>query len=602
MASVMTAILPSGFMHYTTAVSRGISDDPYFATEDDSYTWAGLDLGTPHVITRVGWSPRNSSTGAKRVLLGVFQGANSSDFLDAVPLYIIEENGTIGTISYGDVDCSRGFRYVRYVTPSESYCDMAELEFYGHAGEGDDSHLFQVTNIPTVVVNTVDSEEPYDKEHEISGNIIIINDNTIDTDQPGGIRERGNGSRTFPKKPWRLKFEKKQRILDAPAKAKKWTLINNYGDKTLMRNIIGFEIARRMNMAYVPYCRPVDVILNGEYKGCYQLCDQVEVNSKRVNITEMDTTDISGDALTGGYFVEIDAYAYEESSYFYTSKGTPVTIKSPDDDKILAAQSSYIKSYFQSLETSIYSTNFTNSTTGYRSKLDIESFLQHFIVNELVGNTDTYWSTYMYKDRGSDNFFTGPVWDMDLGFNNDTRTYPVTSGTSYLYSRSGASAATGMKNLVRRIISNDSQTASDISRLWSLARNDNDLNAESLNALVDETAELLDQSQRLNFIRWPILSQRVHQNPRAAGSYAGEITYLKDYITARFAQLDKPSLMNYDQSMSAVNSITSPQHLAVTVIGNTIALDGETAFRVYTTAGTLVHSGVDARVAKVAIK
>ena len=107
---------------------------------------------------------------------------------------------------------------------------MAELEFYGHEGVGDDSHMFQVTNLPTVVVNTVDSEEPYDKENEITANIIIIDNNKINVDKAGGIRERGNGSRAFPKKPWRLKFEKKQSVLDAPAKAKKWTLINNCKD------------------------------------------------------------------------------------------------------------------------------------------------------------------------------------------------------------------------------------------------------------------------------------------------------------------------------------------------------------------------------------
>jgi hypothetical protein len=589
----------------------------YYATEARSYTWAGLDLGTPHVITRVGWSPRNDGLGEQRVLLGVFQGSNSPDFLDAIPIYIIQEKGTIGTISYGDVDCSRGFRYVRYVSTSDSRCNMAELEFYGHEGSGDDSRLFQVTNLPTVVVNTVDAEEPYDKEHEITANIIIINDNKIDTDKAGGIRERGNGSRTFPKKPWRLKFEKKQQILDAPAKAKKWTLINNYGDKTLMRNIIGFEIARRMNMAYVPYCRPVDVILNGEYKGCYQLCDQVEVNPKRLNITEMEPTDISGEALSGGYFIEIDAYANEETSWFQSTRGIPVTIKSPDDDDIVSQQSSYIKSYFQKLEDALYGSEFTNSATGYRTILDIESFLQHFIVNELVGNTDTYWSTYMYKDRGNDTIYTGPVWDMDLGFNNDTRTYPVTNGTSYLFSRSGASAANGMKDFARRIIYSDTQTAKDISRLWSLARNDNDLTPESLNALVDETAELLDQSQKLNFLRWPILSERVHQNPRAAGSYAGEVEYLKDYITKRFAQLDKPALMNYDSTMTSVADLEARPQLNIHTANGSIALDGATPFQVWTAAGTLVHSGTaatpvlaqgiyivraGAKVAKVAIK
>lgn len=567
--------------------------DTYFATEARSYTWAGLDLGTPHVITRVGWSPRNDVQGEKRVLLGVFQGANSPDFLDAVPIYIITEKGKIGTISHGDVDCSRGFRYVRYVSTSDARCNMAELEFYGHEGEGDDSHLFQLTNLPTVVVNTVDSEEPYDKEHEITANIIIINDNKIDTDKPGGIRERGNGSREFPKKPWRLKFDKKQQVLDAPAKAKKWTLINNYGDKTLMRNIVGFEIARRLDMEYVPYCRPVDVILNGEFKGCYQLCDQVEVNPGRLEITEMAPEDIEGDALTGGYFIEIDAYAYQEISWFESERKIPVTIKSPKDDEITPEQTAYIKAYFNKMESALFSYKYTDPVVGYRSLLDIDSFVKHFIVNELVGNTDTYWSTYMYKDRGSDKFYTGPVWDMDLGFDNDNRTYPIIGQEAYLFNRNGTSAANEMRNFATRVLIHDTNTKNDISRIWSTARNSRDLSSESLNAFVDETAALLDASQKLNFTRWPILNQSVHQNPVHKGTYEGEVEHMKNYITVRMQHLDMPKLMNYDPTIGGVEDVVEDSDISgsVSVSGGCIAVAGDIAFEVYTPAGVRCYSG-----------
>ena len=564
----------------------------YFATEARSYTWAGLDLGTPHVITRVGWSPRNDVQGEKRVQLGVFQGANSPDFLDAVPLYIITEKGKIGTISHGDVDCSRGFRYVRFVSTSDARCNMAELEFYGHEGAGDDSHLYQITNLPTVVINTVDSEEPYDKEHEITGNIIIINDNKIDTDKSGTVRERGNGSRAFPKKPWRIKFDKKQQVLDAPAKAKKWTLINNYGDKTLMRNIVGFEIARRLDMKYVPYCQPVDVILNGEFKGCYQLCDQVEVNPGRLEITEMAPEDIEGEALTGGYFIEVDAYAYQEISWFESaSKKIPVTIKSPKDDEITPEQTAYITNYFNDLESRVFSWRYQDPEKGYRALLDIDSFVQHFIVNELVGNTDTYWSTYMYKDRGSDKFFTGPVWDMDLGFDNDNRTYPIIGKASYLFNRNGTSAANGMRDFASRVLIHDSNTKKDISRVWSTARNTRDLSAESLNAFVDETAKLLDASQKLNFVRWPILNESVHQNPVHGGSYESEVEHMKNYITVRMEHLDRPELMNYDSEMGSVENIGMDITGMVSVAGRSIIVDGDAEFDVFTPAGVLCFSG-----------
>ena len=127
-----------------------------------------------------------------------------------------------------------------------------------------------------------------------------------------------------------------------------------------MRNILAFELSRRMGLAYTPYCHPVDVVLNGEYKGCYQLCDQIEVNKNRVDITEMEPEDVNMPDLSGGYLVEIDAYASGEASYFISSSGIPVTIKSPDDEDIVNAQYQYIKNYFNSMEGTVFSANYAD--------------------------------------------------------------------------------------------------------------------------------------------------------------------------------------------------------------------------------------------------
>ena len=507
----------------------------FFASYERSYTWAGLDLGSPHVITKVGWSPRNDGLGEKRVLLGVFEGANREDFMDALPLYVIDEKGTIGTMSYADVNCSRGFRYVRYVGPSDARCNIAELEFYGHAGEGDDSHLYQVTNLPTVSIHTLNGEIPYDKEHEISSQLTIISENgTKILSEPGGTRERGNASRGFPKKPWRIKFDKKQNVLDAPAKAKKWTLINNYGDKTLMRNLLAFELSRRMGMSYTPYGTAVDVLMNGEYKGCYQLCDQIEINKKRVNITEMTPEDNDGEALTGGYLIEIDAYANQEISWFNSAKGNPVTIKSPDDDEITDQQSKYIKDFFNQME------------KQWSTYLDLNSFLRHFLVGELSGNTDTYWSVYMYKERNDSKLYTGPVWDFDLAFNNDQRIYPVNNKTDYIY-RSGGSCAGNMKSFVDNIVVNDAAAKKQLLEIWDEVRQAG-LTEENLVAFIDAKEKELQQSQTLNFLRWPILNQRVHQNPQALGSFEKEVEVVRKYMKERIAWMDKKLGYTYKPS------------------------------------------------------
>ena len=541
----------------------------FFASYERNYTWTGLDLGSPHIITKVGWMPRNDGLGPKRVQLGVFEGSNREDFMDALPLYIITEQGTIGVMSQADVTCSRGFRYVRYIGPADARCNIAELEFYGHAGEGDDSHLAQLTNLPTVSIHTLNGEIPYDKENDISSQVTIISDNgTKLLSEPGGVRERGNVSRTFPKKPYRIKFESKQRVLDAPAKAKKWTLLNNYGDKTLMRNLLAFNLSQRMEMPYTPYGRAVDVLLNGEYKGCYQLCDQVEVNKNRVNITEMEPTDISGSALTGGYFIEVDAYAYDEISWFNSNKGNPVTIKSPADDEIVPEQSAYIKNYFNKME------------ANWIQYLDLNTFLRHFLVGELSGNTDTYWSVYMYKDRDSDIIYTGPVWDFDIAFENDYRTFPINSKSDFIY-RSGGSCAGNMKDFVDRIIVYNANARKQLYDIWDEVRQKG-LTAESLSATIDAYAEELQQSQQLNFLRWPILNQNVHMNPQALGSYAAEVENVRKFLKERVAWIDKKFGYTY---VSAIEGVM--EH-------NSAAIDGNLPYDVFSLSGQLAGHDMNA--------
>jgi len=516
----------------------------FVATYSNSHTWVGLDLGTPHIITRVGWSPRNSSNGPSRVVLGLFEGANDPNFLDAVPLYLISEKGTIGVISYADVKVSRGFRYVRYLGPSSSRTNIAEIEFYGYEGEGDDSQFYQVSNLPTLSYHTYSGQEPYDKVNELEANMCLIyDDGTLIQEYPITARLRGNASMGFPKKPYRIKFndEKSHHMMkgskmESPAKAKKWTLINNYGDKTLMRNIVSFEVSRRIGMEYTTWCQPVDVIVNGEYKGCYQLCDQITIDPNRVPITEMEPTDTEEPFVSGGYLVEVDAYASRETSKFSSRRGIPVTIKEPGEDDIVSEQSTYIKNYFDSMESLVWSSNYTDPETGYRSKLDLDSFLKYLLLGEFTGNTDTYYSTYMYKERSEDLFFTGPGWDYDLAFDNDSRTYPVNNHSDWIF-RTGGSSASGMVSLVNRVLS-DGFADNRLKELWAEIRDEKRITVDSLIHYVDSMEEAMKESARLNFLRWPILNSRVHMNAYALGSFEAEVDMIRSCITGRVEWFD----------------------------------------------------------------
>lgn len=508
----------------------------FFAAYQKNNAWVGLDLGKPHIITRVGACPRNhKKDGPKRQCLAVIEGANSPDFSDAVPLQMFHEYGVISQITYLDVNVSRGFRYVRYVGPNNSGCNIGELEFYGYPGEGDDSHFYQLTNLPTVVISTEGAEEPYDKEHNLNCFISVISEDgkrlVCDT---GKVRLRGNSSLHFPKKPYRIKFDSKHRPLaDSPAKDKKWTLVANYDDKTLMRNLLAFRLSQYLGFEYTPYGQPVDVIVNGEYKGNFQLCDQIEPGKGRVPIDK---------DVAGSYLVEVDKYAPAEPelSQFSARMTIPVSIKFPDSDDITEEEHNAIVDAFNVLTLSVNKIK-DGDYTSYLDNLDIESFLRYVLMGEFTANPDTYYSIYMYKNPADTHWMVGPVWDYNLAFDNDTRLFPTHDIQDYIYNylyTQKISMAGQIGTFVSRIMNEDPATAQRLSNVWTKARNYG-LNAENLNAFVDSLAQVLYASQELNFKRWDLLNSKVFNNPQALGTYEAEVDVLHQYIDERVDFLDE---------------------------------------------------------------
>ena len=258
----------------------------------------------------------------------------------------------------------------------------------------------------------------------------------------------------------------------------------------------------------------------------------------------MTPRDNTGDALTGGYLFEVDAYASDGTSYFYSNQGTPVTIHEPQEDSITTTQQQYISQCFNNME------------SDWKRYLDLNTFLRHFIVGEMSGNTDTYWSVYMYKHRANDTIYTGPVWDFDLAFDNDQRIYPVNNKSDYIY-RSGGSSAGNMRSLVNRIVVNDETTKPKLVNIWDEMRH-NGLTEEAMLAFIDSLAEAVDASQRLNFIRWPILKKKVHQNPKAWGSYQAEVDNVKRYMRERIAWMDNKLGYTYVPNTTSAENIPLP--------------------------------------------
>lgn len=561
-----------------------------FSASDGSKAWIGLALPTQCVITKVGWARSNDS----RVELGLFEGANNPQFLDAVPLAIIEEDGNAIKRYYKDVNVSRGFKYVRYVGPHDSHAKIAELEFYGHEGVGDDTQFCQLTNLPVVTIHTQDNQDPWDKYNDIVSYINIIYDNgTKIQEENGTTRYRGNTSMGFEKKPYRIKFESKKHFFKgselyrSPAKCKKWVLSNSPDDKTLMRNILGFELSKRMGLAYTPFAQAVDLIYNGEYKGCYQLLDQITIDKDRVNIPEMAPEDIFSPEITGGYLLEVDALAEQEKSCFWGSNSIPVTIKSPDENDITAEQRRYIENVFNAMSNSVFASNYRDKEMGYKSKLDMESFLRYFILEQFIANSDAFWSTYMYKNREDELLYTGPCWDLNLSMDNDNRSYPACNQSSWVFRIGSVNSAGNMRNFVNRILS-DPAADKMLHDLWTAMRNEGGVVAESIKEYIDMMEYELRQSTALDNKRWGYLDKHLFNNPVVYGDYGQEVQVLRTFIENQIPWMDMQlkygedyieretdfTINNADDLMKFAKEVNTGNTMANAVLTADIDLEG----------------------------
>ena len=269
------------------------------------------------------------------------------------------------------------------------------------------------TGLPVVVIHTENEAEIKDKENWIPGNMTIDGIGEFDNYE-GSISIRGRGNHTWQqiKKPYAIKLDKKESVLGMPGQ-KRWVLLANYGDRTLMRNCIAFEIARQTGLGWTPKGRYVEVMLNDVHLGNYYLCEQIRVDENRVDITEMTSSDLDEEMISGGYLLEMDQYYDEVNKFRSAVCDLPVMFKYPEEDVLQPRQFEYMRKYIDSLERLLHTDDFVYTRT-YASMIDENSFVDWWIVNELTFNYDVSYprSSYFYKDR-SEPLKAGPVWDFD---------------------------------------------------------------------------------------------------------------------------------------------------------------------------------------------
>ncbi len=363
----------------------------------------------------------------------------------------------------------------------------------------------------------------------------------------------------YPKKSYTLKFNKKQSLVGLPAH-KEWVLAANFADRSLLRNATGMELAKIMGMETVMDVKFVDLWVNGEYVGNYNLIEKIEVDENRVDITDFDET-LSPSQI--GYIVETNGHnkatgefgvwtngqdadrveqwqqLNEYTTYdpisgdiFFTSKhySSVFNINKPSDGKLMdlseekmLAYIEYIYNYMDNMEAAIKSQNYTLA----EKYLDMESMAKWYIVEELSMNTDSrlHCSCYMYKDAGG-KMKMGPVWDFDLGFGNGKYANNNNVTETYLDN------STWFKDLLAM-----PEFKAIVKQVW----NEHYEDILELCPFIKKSANMIDKSQELNYTWWSITEPGEHcytYTTEEIATYDEHIEYLVEFTSMRIAYME----------------------------------------------------------------
>lgn len=345
-----------------------------------------------------------------------------------------------------------------------------------------------------------------------------------------GIRLRGNSTQKFPKKPFAIKLVSKASVLGMP-KHKRWVLLANWMDRTMLRNAVAFEVAHQTENAYAdglgwnPHGYSVEVVMDGRHVGNYYLCEQIKIDGDRVDIKDC-IEDIIGDGNANptmadcGYLLEFDDN-YDEVDKFRTARGLPCMFKD-EVTKYSADIFNQVKARIEAVESNLEAGNYE---AAY-SDLDINSVIDYFFIQELTFN-DEYKhpkSVYMLID-GDGKLTAGPVWDFDWqtfinydkvqAMNNKYGgTYSCRKNNEWLYGASKLAEYHGIPGIWGDydyvndqpymwypLLFKDANFRAKVQERWAV------IYPQLLNvvAKIDEFAALNKVSEQFNYAMWPLV-------------------------------------------------------------------------------------------------
>jgi hypothetical protein len=452
------------------------------------------------------------------------------------------------------------------------------------------------STLPLFVIDTDSVEIP--DEPKIISKLTVIYDasgglNYADSDEYhyngfAGIELRGKSSQSFDKKSFGIELRKDSgadrnfELLGLPKEAD-WVLHGPYSDKSLMRNAVAYTLAGKL-MEYAPRVRFIELIINDDYKGVYLLTEKIKRDRNRVNINNLNADETEGDALTGGYIFKLDkidqgefnaSIASQYDPYPGSSQEIRYIIHDPKPEDLQAEQYAYLKSTIERFENTFLVDDISDPVIGYPSKIDVQSFVDYFLINELCKNQDAYrLSTYFYKDRDSINSLIkiGPVWDFNISMGNVN--YCVGSsydGWVYPYFTYCPDDFWQVP-FYWQVLLEDLSFRKAVRERWITLRL-NELSNASVLGMIDSLESTLAGGPVIrNFLRWSILDEWVWPNDFVGGNYQSELQFLKSWLANRLAWMDAQIYIFDDQAYNPddafdpilyPNPVTSGEQLTV---------------------------------------
>lgn len=359
------------------------------------------------------------------------------------------------------------------------------------------------------------------------------------------IHVRGNSSSDYAKKQYALETRDSEGedldvALFGMPEEEDWVLAAPYSDKTLMRNHLMFHWSRAIGR-YAPRTHFVELYMEDggdelgpeDYRGVYVVTEKIKRDNNRVNIEKMTHDDNDGSVVEGGYLIRRDWI--EDRTLTTSVYGDELMLEYPKPENASEQQWSYIEGFLNEMEQAL-----SRNDGSHTEWLDLESFADHMMMMELSRNVDAYvLSTYMHKSR-TGRLTMGPIWDFNGSLGNaDYFESYETDGWHYENPEFPADNPAGFEWYERLLAMPAFQQ--QLSDRWRMHRQGPWSDA-ALIADIDETAQLLGQAQARNFERWPVLGTYVWPNDAGAEerrSYADEVQYLKQWVTARTAWLDE---------------------------------------------------------------